>query len=138
MTGVSDIPGASPGIYRDGGIIDYNLDIPFLDNDDGLVLFPHYMPRIIPGWFDKKLKHRQPDPKHMERVVMISPSISFIESLPNGKIPDRNDFRFYKGQDEDRFACWETVTRESRRIAEAFEEAVDSGRIREIVKPMSF
>ncbi len=137
MAGVSDIPGASPGNYRDGGIIDYNLDIPFLDNDEGLVLFPHYMPRIIPGWFDKKLKHREPDPKHMERVVMISPSISFIESLPNGKIPDRDDFRFYKGRNKERFACWQTVIKESRRIAEAFEEAVDSGRIREMATPMN-
>lgn len=29
MSGVTNIPGAPSGVYRDGGVIDYHLDIPF-------------------------------------------------------------------------------------------------------------
>ena len=81
MEGVSDIDGIE-GTFRDGGIIDYHLDIPFLPSeDDGLVLFPHFYQHITPGWFDKHLK-RKANPKHMENVVLVSPSQAFVESLP--------------------------------------------------------
>ncbi|MCU0576978.1 MAG: patatin-like phospholipase family protein [Desulfobacterota bacterium] len=58
MTGVRDIPGAGPGMYRDAGILDYHLAIPFASSR--IVLFPHYTNRITPGWFDKMLPWRRP------------------------------------------------------------------------------
>jgi hypothetical protein len=58
MQGLRDIPGAPGGMYRDAGILDYHLDIPY--NSDSIVLYPHYMDRIITGWFDKFLSWRRP------------------------------------------------------------------------------
>ncbi len=138
MSGVKEIPGAPPGTYRDGGIVDYHLDIDFLNDTEGLVLYPHYSDRIIPGWFDKNLRSRGPAAKNMERVLMISPSTAFVERLPLGKIPDRNDFALFRGRDQERFSCWLSVVRESRQIGDAFLDAVESGRIRQLVKPMPF
>ena len=41
--GVKNIGGAKPGIYRDGGIIDYQFGSPLLpEQEDGIVLYPHY------------------------------------------------------------------------------------------------
>lgn len=36
VMGVRDPPGAGPGTYRDGGLLDYHLDLPY--EDRGVVL----------------------------------------------------------------------------------------------------
>ena len=135
MNRVSDIPGAEKGAYRDGGIVDYHLDIPFGVKGDGLVLFPHYTDRIIPGWFDKRLTWRKPHPDHMAHVLMVSPSREFVADLPFGKIPDRNDFWQFFGDDDGRIGYWQTVSRKSRQLADELAELVESGRIAERVRP---
>ncbi len=135
MTGQKNIAGAPAGTYRDGGIVDYHMNVPF-DVPDGIVLFPHYMDRSIPGWFDKKLKNRGPDPGFAERVVRVAPSASFVEALPGKKIPDRDDFKIYFGRDAQRFSAWWQVVEKSGALAHAFMEAVESGRIREMVRPL--
>lgn len=136
MSRVSDIPGAPPGAYRDGGIVDYHLDIPFGVTDERLVLFPHYTDRIIPGWFDKKLTWRKPHPDHMSHVVMVSPSPEFVDDLPFKKIPDRDDFHRFMGDDNRRIDYWQTVSRKSRRLADELAELMDSGRIAQKVRPL--
>jgi hypothetical protein len=59
MDGVRNIPGAPRGLYRDGGLLDYHLDLPY--QQPGIVLYPHFTDRIIPGWLDKSLPWRQGD-----------------------------------------------------------------------------
>lgn len=59
MEGVRDLPGAGPGTYRDGGLLDYHLDLPY--EDRGVVLYPHFTDKVIPGWFDKGLPWRRGD-----------------------------------------------------------------------------
>ncbi len=136
MTGVRDIPGAPEGTYRDGGITDYHLDIPFMKKSEGIVLFPHYSSRLIPGWLDKKLFWRKASASNMENVLLIAPSPEFINRLPGRKIPDRNDFLKFQGRDKDRIAYWNTVIDMSRYLAEEFTDAAASGKIRESVKPI--
>jgi hypothetical protein len=136
MNRVSDIPGAPSGAYRDGGIIDYHLDIPFGVKNDGLVLFPHYTDRIVPGWFDKKLTWRRPHPDHMSHVVMVSPSREFVADLPLGKIPDRNDFKYFMHDHEGRIDYWRTVSRKSRQMADELAELMHGGRIAQQVQPL--
>jgi hypothetical protein len=135
MEGVSGIPGA-PGVYRDGGVVDYHLDIPFRTTGDGLVLFPHFYDYIIPGWFDKMLPWRRGTGDFLKRVVLISPSAEFVKKLPLGKIPDRNDFTLFMGRDKERISYWNRVTEMSRMAGEEFMEAVSSGKISEIVRPL--
>jgi hypothetical protein len=134
MEGISDIQGAQ-GCFRDGGILDYHLDIPFLPDHDSLVLYPHFYETITPGWFDKRL-NRKPTKKNMENVILIAPSKQFVEKLPFKKIPDRKDFHTFKGKDQERQNYWKTVTQLNRLLGDEFSEAVQSGQIRNIVKPL--
>ena len=134
MEGVSTIEGAQ-GLFRDGGILDYHLDIPFLPEEDGLVLYPHFYEKITPGWFDKAL-NRKPDKCNMENVVLVAPSKTFVKSLPHAKIPDRKDFRLFKGKDMQRKVYWKTVLEKNRQLGEEFFEVIQSGKIRHIVKPL--
>ncbi len=134
MEGISDIDGVQ-GHFKDGGMLDYHLDIPFLPDDDGLVLYPHFYDTITPGWFDKSL-NRKPSPENMKNVVLVAPSKSFVESLPMGKIPDRKDFYTFKRRDRERQTVWWDVVRRNRQVGETFFEAVDSGRIRNMVTPL--
>lgn len=136
MSGVNNIAHAPKGTYRDGGVIDYHMDIPFMGQEEGIVLFPHYTDRITPGWLDKKLFWRKPSLSNMDDVLLIAPSEAFIESLPRKKIPDRNDFWYFKGRDADRIEYWKTVINKSKDLGHEFIEAVETDKIRELVKPM--
>ncbi len=136
MSRVTDIPGAPKSSYRDGGILDYHMTPPSENDDDGIVLFPHYMDRIIPGWFDKHLPWRKPDPAHVENLLLLHPTEAFIQRLPYGKVPDRNDFRLFFGRDKERMDYWNKSIQESRRLSEDFLDAVESGRIRDLVRPL--
>lgn len=136
MSGIHDINGAEPGMYRDGGMIDYHPDLPFLEDPEGIVFFPHYTDRIIPGWFDKKLPDRIPSPGHMKNVLLIAPSQTFINKLPMEKIPDRNDFIEFKGRDNERFDYWKYVVTASKWLGEEFMEAVESGSIKKKVQKL--
>lgn len=134
MSGVKDIPGSPSGVYRDGGVIDYHMDIPLSNESDRITLFPHYMERVIPGWLDKKLTWRKPGARNMANVLVVAPSKQFIDRLPYHKIPDRNDFYRFKGKDASRFAYWSSISKASQVLADAFMEAALSGNIRNRVR----
>ena len=93
-----DIPGAPRGAYWDGGITDYHLhlDYALACAASGLVLYPHFQKTVIPGWLDKALKHRHRATAHLDNVVVLSPRPEWIATLPNAKLPDRNDFKHYR------------------------------------------
>ncbi|HDP80869.1 MAG TPA: patatin-like phospholipase family protein [Spirochaetes bacterium] len=135
MEGIKDIAGAPRGLYRDGGLIDYHLDIPY-NTGQGIVLYPHFVGRIIPGWFDKTIPWRKPSPENMDSVLLITPSEAFVETLPLGKIPDRNDFKLFKFRDDERINYWNRALDQSRCLGDEFLEAVTTGRIRNMVQPM--
>ncbi len=124
LTGERDIPGAPPGQYWDGGIIDYHFD---LDQycGEGLLLYPHFRAGVVPGWFDKFLPWRQAAINESRRLVLLCPGEDFVAGLPHGKIPDRNDFS--RMQPEERIRYWETCVEASKALAEEFAELVDGG-----------
>ncbi|MFM1896533.1 MAG: hypothetical protein RLZZ385_1607 [Pseudomonadota bacterium] len=122
LDGVRDIQGAGPGLYLDGGITDYHFDLPF-HSRDGLVLYPHFYPRVVPGWFDKHLPWREVEVSHYDNVLLVVPSAKFVSRLPYGKIPDRGDFRTLDYQT--RIKYWQAVLDQSQRLADAFHELVD-------------
>jgi hypothetical protein len=124
LTGERDIPGAPPGQYWDGGIVDYHFDLGQY-RGEGLILYPHFRAGIIPGWFDKFLPWRQAAIDEVDNLVLLCPSEAFIAELPFAKIPDRNDFRRL-GPDE-RVHYWEQCVARSSALAEEFSELVDGG-----------
>jgi hypothetical protein len=113
---VAHIAGAGDGPFIDGGITDYHFDWPF--QTTGLVLYPHFYPKVSPGWFDKGLTWRGPRAGNYDNVVMLCPSESWVKSLPFGKIPDRKDFN--QLTDAQRMSYWQEVTERSFELAEDF------------------
>ncbi len=136
MQGVRNIPGAPAGIYRDGGAVDYHMDVPYGLKGSGIVLFPHYTARVIPGWLDKKLAWRKPSPANMADVVLVAPSPEFISRMPLGKISDRNDFYRFANDDHGRFNYWKRVVAAGKELSDDFIEAVAGGSVRKRVQPL--
>lgn len=132
MKPVTDIDGAE-GVFRDGGMIDYHPALLF-EKSDRLVLYPHFNRRLVPGWFDKPLKSRRHADANLDNVVMIAPSQAFLDRLPYGKVPDRDDFRKFLGDDKERKRYWNKAVRESARMADELQELIESGKIRKAVQ----
>lgn len=120
---IINIKGAPAGIYRDGGVIDYHFDVAWR-LDEGIILYPHFYDHIIPGWFDKRHKARRAKGATWDHMLMLAPSGGFVDSLPDGRIPERRNF--IDMTDEDRIAYWRTVTSESNRLADEFLECLES------------
>ncbi len=121
MQGIKNVAGSPPGIYRDGGIIDYHFDLKI--NNPGLILYPHFNSDPKAGWFDKNLK-RKVAPQNYDNVVMITPSKEFVAGLPYGKIPDRNDFTDLDA--DTRIKYWNTVFSETEKLAEALDKNLEN------------
>ncbi len=119
LEGVPDIPRAPNGIYWDGGIIDYHLHLPY-HRSEGLVLYPHFTDRIVPGWLDKGLPWRRARGEWLDNVVLVSPSREYLAKLPHAKLPDRSDFKRYIDDYDARLLYWRKAMAESARLGEAF------------------
>ena len=132
IPGIRDLPGAAPGVYRDGGIVDYHFDFSFR-RPQGLVLFPHFFSRISPGWFDKFLPWRSPAPGDLEDVVQVAPSEAFIAGLPGGRVPDRSDFENFSTAD--RQSAWAEVLRHAEDLGEELEELLSGDGLSARLKP---
>jgi hypothetical protein len=125
------IPGLAGGPHWDGGVLDYHLDLDF-GAGTGLVLYPHFYPHIVPGWFDKSLRWRRAGASNFRRALLIAPSDAFVASLPGGKIPDRRDF--YAMPEDERMRRWQAVVDASTALGDELRELVESGRIAERVQ----
>jgi hypothetical protein len=134
MSGVRNIPGAPEGVYRDGGLLDYHLDLPY--EQPGVVLYPHFTDKVVPGWFDKSLPWRRGDATRLQDVLLVAPSGSYLESLPDRKLPDRKDFERYVGDDAGRERAWRVAIAESDRLGDEFLELAETGRLLDRIKPL--
>jgi hypothetical protein len=132
MAGVRGIAGAPYGTYRDGGLLDYHMDL-LLSRPGGMTLLPHFSRRVVTGWFDRRLHWRQP--RHLRRTLLVVPSQAFLARLPGGRIPERGDF--YQFSDDERIRRWRTAIDESRRFADDFAEIVRSGQAGDHIRPLS-
>ena len=126
LEAVHDIPGAPRGAYWDGGITDYHLHLDY-GNADGVVLYPHFQKAVVPGWLDKGLKWRHKPTRFLERMVVLAPDPEWVRKLPNGKLPDRNDFLRYGNDAAGRIAAWGTAAQEARRLADELAEWLHRG-----------
>ena len=120
LNAVHDIPGAPPGAYWDGGITDYHLhwNYPSI-GADGVVLYPHFQRNVVPGWLDKMLAHRHRATPALDNVIVVAPDPQWVrEHLPNGKLPDRSDFKRYGTDLAARMKAWTRAVDESERLAQ--------------------
>ena len=134
MSAVRDIPNAPQGSYRDGGLIDYHIDLPF--QSKGIVLYPHFTDSITPGWFDKMFKSRKANPENQARTLLLSPSQEYLNSLPLGRLPDRKDFTL-KGLDQQkRIQLWNQSVAESQRLGDEFLEMIEKQNFAEFMQDL--
>lgn len=126
LKAVHDIPGAPTGAYWDGGITDYHLHLnwtaPAQGTERALVLYPHFQQQVVPGWLDKALKWRHGASAFLDHTLVLAPNPEWVKTLPNGKLPDRNDFMTY-GQDfPGRVKVWQAAVQASAQLAQEFSQ----------------
>lgn len=127
------VAGGKDRWHWDGGMVDYHFAGPF-NAKDGLVFYPHFFPKIVPGWFDKAIPWRKAKAKNYENVVMLAPSHDFISKLPYGKIPDRKDFT--KLSDDEREQYWNTVLKATDGMVEDFHMKLEKDNLASTVRPI--
>lgn len=143
LQAVHHIPGAPPGAYWDGGITDYHLHLQYqstrnatnniainhllssgeAQNDadfPGLVLYPHFQKTVVPGWLDKPLKWRHKATPALDAVVLLAPNPEWLRTLPNARLPDRQDFLHYAHDPAQRMRLWRAAVSASEQLAEEF------------------
>jgi len=116
---VRDPAGAARGDYWDGGLIDYHLLLPY-HTLEGIVLYPHFVPYVTPGWLDKFLPWRKRSRAHpwLDNVLLIAPSREFLARLPGGRLPERQDFHRYGLDHAARMRAWRRAIAECERFAD--------------------
>ena len=88
----------------------------------GLVLYPHFQHRVVPGWPDKRLPWRHKTTPALDSMVLLSPNPEWVKTLPNAKLPDRNDFTHYGTDTTARARAWLAATRASQQLADEWGE----------------
>jgi hypothetical protein len=150
LQAVHNIPGAPRGAYWDGGITDYHLHLAYGQQSQnaikliagsayptsaggqkpsdsgptaspGLVLYPHFQHQVVPGWLDKGLKWRHRSTPALDNMMVLSPSPDWVRSLPNAKLPDRNDFTHYGTDSAARAKAWLAATRASQQLVDEWQ-----------------
>jgi hypothetical protein len=154
LRAVHNIPGAPPGAYWDGGVIDYHLHLNYpaagrdamksvaggaidtgaggQNEHQGLVLYPHFQKAVVPGWLDKKLTWRHHATHHLDTMVLLAPNPEWVKTLPNGKLPDRTDFTHYGNDLTGRIKAWTAACSASAQLVDEFAawlEHPDMGRV---------
>ena len=121
-----NVPGGPPGAYWDGGITDYHLHLNYRARDAGggagLVLYPHFQKSVVPGWLDKGLKWRHKATHFLDNMVLLAPDPGWVKTLPNAKLPDRQDFVRYGPDMQARVKAWSAATAASAQLAEEWQE----------------
>lgn len=133
MEPVSNVPEVD-GLLWDGALIDYHICHQY--QDEGLVFYPHFTDQLIPGWFDKFVPWRKFAGPFKDRMIVISPSKSFVQALPDQKTPDREDFNRYFDNNEQRIQNWYEVAKRGEDLAEEFDRLYKSGALVDHVRPL--
>ncbi len=128
-----DVPGAPPGPHWDGGLADYHFHWPYAALPEGpqapsLVLYPHFQPTLVPGWFDKPWRRRHRPTPALDRLVLLSLEPAWVAGLPGGKLPDRSDFQRWADDVPARIRAWRCALAASQALAEAFADWVEGRR----------
>jgi len=97
-------------------------------------VFPHFQRHIVPNWFDRYAPRRVPAADVTNNVLQIYPSETFIQSLPGGRIPTRDDFKMFADDPDERIRRWREVVAASERLGEQFVEDREAGQIPNLIE----
>lgn len=76
----------------------------------------------MPGWLDKGLKWRHRSTAALDNMVVLSPHPDWVRTLPNAKLPDRNDFTHYGTDSRARAKAWLGATQASQQLVDEWEQ----------------
>ncbi len=127
LQAVEDLPGAPRGAYIDGGLTDYHVNATTLPDIDGVWLLPHYWHHVVPRWLDKGRRHRDLSSQQAQDVLQIYPTTAFVAGLPDGRLPDREDFKIFADRPQDRMRRWRQVVRRSELLGAELTKDLASG-----------
>jgi predicted acylesterase/phospholipase RssA len=132
MKPVRDIAGAPPGHYWDGGIIDYNLALPYArltEQDQGdcavSALQRAHRAGLAGQGAALAAPARGPNRGWLDNVLIVAPSPEFLGKLPRGKLIDRSDFKYYGLNHDARILAWKQAMDEGERLRDEFASFVD-------------
>ena len=97
-----------------------------------LVLYPHFQKAVVPGWLDKGLKWRHKSTHCLDNVLLVAPDPDWVKTLPNGKLPDRQDFTHYGNDLAGRVKAWRTAASASQQLADEFAVWLDQPDVRRV------
>jgi hypothetical protein len=83
-----------------------------------LVLYPHFQHQVVPGWLDKGLRWRHKTTRALDTMVVLSPHPQWVLTLPNAKLPDRQDFTHYGADTAARTRAWLAATGAAQQLAD--------------------
>lgn len=145
LEAVKQIKGCELGAYWDGGLTDYHLHMDYRKmttkaqmlntSEASLVLYPHFQKAIVPGWLDKSLKWRHKSTVFIDNLLVLAPSAEWIKSLPNQKLPDRQDFVTYANDYEGRVNAWKTACKASETLSQEWQNWLKNPNLAQI-KPL--
>ena len=123
--------------YMDGGLLDYH-PVPgsFWPSTECIVLYPHFYHHFKIRWFDKFAPWRKAGPHLLKNVVMVAPSTGFMRTLPDAKLPSRQDFTKYRRRENVRFDKWQAAVQQSDALGERFLELCKTGDIAAHIHPL--
>ena len=84
----------------------------------GLVLYPHFQKAVVPGWLDKGLTWRHKATGFLDNMVLLAPDPAWVKTLPNGKLPDRQDFTHYGADLQGRIKVWRAAVSQAEQLAD--------------------
>ncbi len=151
LQAVHNIAGAPPGAYWDGGITDYHLHLNYTAKQcatkniashaidtgarglNGIVLYPHFQKAIVPGWLDKSLKWRHGTTHYLDTMLVLAPNPEWIKTLPNAKLPDRQDFTHYGNDLAGRVKAWTAACSASEQLVDEFSAWLEKPDMRQVL-----
>lgn len=110
--------GAAAGVAREQDSLEHAA------TDAGLVLYPHFQRAVVPGWLDKGLKWRHKSTHFLDTTLLLAPNPDWVKTLPNAKLPDRQDFLHYGRNLAARVRAWSTAAAASEQLADEFAQCL--------------
>ncbi len=136
MTPVVDPAGLPAGRYLDGGLLDYHLRRRWAPAGAGVTLLLHVGGPIRPGWFDRWRESRRPPASVLEDLVVLEPSPGFLRRLPDGRLPDREDFYRFADDPDTRLRRWRDAVSLGELLAGSFMQASSPDDLAGRVRPL--
>ncbi|GAB4217848.1 MAG: hypothetical protein Fur007_21270 [Rhodoferax sp.] len=136
LQAVAQIAGAPDGAYWDGGLTDYQLHLHYADRarpDAPLVLYPHFLPQLVPGWLDKPMRWRHQATPALSPVLVLAPDPDWVRTLPGGKLPDRSDFYRYAADLPARVRAWHAATAAAEQLADDWARWLAAPDVRQVL-----